>query len=210
MPLRNWAETRVSGLRLVSRYPQTMRRYLIDNIFQQIGVVPSNAPPCIALLGTRSPQINANSLSSCNNRQLHPFGFREKIIYITELSVPFIALYDLCIEYLLYTGLLNNILFWPLNEMIIHFAKYTWLYFWIILSQYCGHQSYRKGEFNMASSGGTSASSSSGGGASPEVDGAISKYQTSQKKSSVESLTTATKVTEINGIYNAIKKISPA
>ncbi|WP_313293297.1 hypothetical protein [Rhizobium rhizoryzae] len=62
----------------------------------------------------------------------------------------------------------------------------------------------------MASSGRTSASSSSGGSASPEVDGAISKYQTSQKQSSVESLTTATKVTEINGIYNAIKKISPA
>ncbi|WP_137136356.1 hypothetical protein [Rhizobium sp. FKY42] len=61
----------------------------------------------------------------------------------------------------------------------------------------------------MASSGGTSSSSSSGGG-SGEVDGAIAKYQAAQKQSSEESLKTATKVTEINGIYNAIKKISPA
>ena len=60
----------------------------------------------------------------------------------------------------------------------------------------------------MASSGGSSSTSSSSGGG--EVDGAISKYQAAQKQASEESMKTATKVTEINGIYNAIKKISPA
>lgn len=58
----------------------------------------------------------------------------------------------------------------------------------------------------MASSGGSSSTGSGGG----EVDSAISKYQAAQKQASEESMKTATKVTEINGIYNAIKKISPA
>ncbi len=62
-----------------------------------------------------------------------------RFIYLRGLSIPIAASHKMYIEKLLYEDLLNNIIFWPLNEMIVHFAKYTWLYFWIILSQYCGH-----------------------------------------------------------------------
>lgn len=60
----------------------------------------------------------------------------------------------------------------------------------------------------MASSGGTSGSG--GGGGSGEVDAAIGKYKAAQSEAAAESMRVATEVTKINGIYNAIKKISPA
>lgn len=57
----------------------------------------------------------------------------------------------------------------------------------------------------MASSGGAG-----GAGGSGKVDAAIGKYQKAQEDASARSMEVATKVTEINGIHNAIKKISPA
>ncbi len=56
----------------------------------------------------------------------------------------------------------------------------------------------------MASSGGA------GGAGGGKVDAAIAKYEKAQEDASAKSMAVATKVTEINGIHNAIKKISPA
>lgn len=59
----------------------------------------------------------------------------------------------------------------------------------------------------MASSGG---SPSAGSGGSGSVDGAIAEYKKAQEESSAQSMRVATEVTRINGVFNAIKKISPA
>lgn len=60
----------------------------------------------------------------------------------------------------------------------------------------------------MAASGGASTSSTGSGGS--EVDASIAKYKAAQEEAAAESMRVATEVTKINGIYNAIKKISPA
>ena len=62
----------------------------------------------------------------------------------------------------------------------------------------------------MAASGGASASTSATGGGGSEVDASIAKYKAAQSEAAAESMRVATEVTKINGIYNAIKKISPA
>lgn len=57
----------------------------------------------------------------------------------------------------------------------------------------------------MASSSGGSSSTSSG-----SVDSSIAEYKQAQQEASAESMKVATQVTRINGVYNAIKKISPS
>lgn len=41
------------------------------------------------------------------------------------------------------------------------------------------------------------------------IESAISKFKDAQNKATEQSLTVATKITEINGVANAIKKIGP-
>ncbi|MFD1745608.1 hypothetical protein ACFSE1_09070 [Rhizobium helianthi] len=59
----------------------------------------------------------------------------------------------------------------------------------------------------MASSSGGSPAGGSGSGS---VDSAIAEYKKAQEESSAQSMRVATEVTRINGVFNAIKKISPS
>jgi hypothetical protein len=62
----------------------------------------------------------------------------------------------------------------------------------------------------MSTSSGTSGTSTSSGTGSASVDAAISKFQAAANAAAAESINTSTEITAINGVDNAIKKISPA